>query len=854
MKSSAYNAHGSHARSIVSENTFAHGMKYTDNPLPEGYVKTLINFQLTNDGTTIKPRLGYEQVATNIAEFTIDEQSQDFCVYLTDNLLVSTADESDAVLCRAVLSGAIDVLDTYAQAAGRALQLFNLANAHVTISYKGKYITGDNQVYTHFAPSGTDDKYYLAMQTCNTSIHECDLVIAHSRNGVRTVMDSCAYVPVIHTYTKDGVMRTERHLALLRMKFNEDSTSFVWWFDLIQPRDITAIQAVNYGYNMLQATPYKFENQSTANAIILLDGLLPYDRNHKLLTSARTGAEILFHLVYRYPEADLTNGKKYRVRWSIQDLDSDAAPTVLQDYLEGQEYTPGDDIFICTSQTTYKRFTLIANVCYADEVSIDNPEPKPLGTLTLAYYYLTNDNSTSTLNADAVNYDLGTAQGMCTWQQRLVLWGVANAKNVLWISEVNDPSWFPYPNNCEIFPDDIVACVRYKTSLLVFTRSALYQIALQDDGLSYSTTCMQERLTMEESDISSIIPVQNMVFFKNGNAYFMIVPVSSSFSGELQLAPISRPIELMFTDFKNTVIGLLESVVQPTSYNYYIVNEDGARMTDDEYHPICVKQLEDETLESLLYDWWCMLENRTLRIYYKFQMCVGKSKITYIDLIFNYDTVTRAWTMSIVNSTRFRVTHYISSVTAETIFAQPTLVDKNKVSVNLIQGNEEFTFDSFDLDYDQTGWNETLQYLDTGFRDLDPDIKKRFRQVQFRVNNPFSDTLKFYTSFAVDNDLRKHYSKFNTTEITDPDADDYGYVYVDAEMADPDIAWGGSEQHDYVTQWELDVSRFPNAHTAQVRFNVSGKGNLCRFEIRSYNAKIYEISSVAWVYRPMYAR
>ena len=853
MKSNAYNSHESRARTIVSENSFARGMKYSNNPIGEGYVKTLINYVLTNDGATIKPRPGYRQVADNIATFTIDENTQDFCVYFTENLLVSNANDTDAILCRSVLSGAINVLDSFTQAIGYALQLFDLANANITISYKNNYITGNNCVATHIEGLG-NDKYYLAMQTCSTSIHECTLGVAHSRNGIHAVMDNCVYVPLIRMWEDESGTHISRHLAIINMQFNETLDAFDWWLDLVDPKDVTAVQAVNYGYNMLQENPYMFDNQEIASNTLLLDGILPYDAQGNLLTSARAGAEIFFRLVYRYPKADVDASEKYAVRWAIQDLESDAEPVVVHDYTEDLEapYTPGDTIEFRTTQTTYKRFTLIANVYKVSEI-VEGTEPKPAATITLAYYYLTNDKSTSTLNIDAVHYDLGTAQGMCTWQQRLVLWGVTGAKNILWVSEVNDPSWFPYPNNCEIFPDDIVSCVRYKTHLLVFTRSALYQISLKDDGLTYTTTCMQERLTMEPEDISSIIPVQNMVFFKNGNAYYMIVPVSSSMSGELQLAPISRPIELLFTDFKTTVINLLEGIVKPTSFNYYIVNEDGVRLMDEEYHALYLKLLDEETVIFKLYDWWCLLENRTMRIYYKLQMTVG-TKVTYLDTIFNYDTSTRAWTMSMMNSTRYRMTHYISSVTAETIFIQPVLSAPNTISLNLIQGSEESTIDSFDIDYNQEGWNETLQYLDTGFRDLNTDIKKRFRQVQFRVNNLYSETLKFYTSFAVDNDMRKNYCNFETTEITDPDAEDYGSVYVDAVLEEPDLVWGLSDQRDYCAEWELDTSRFPNTNTAQVRFNVSGKGNLCRFELRSYNDKQYEISSVAYVFRPMYAR
>ena len=853
MKTNAYNSHSTRARTIVSENSFAKGMRYTNNPLSEGYVKTLINFILSNDGTTIKPRVGYKQIETNIATYAIDEETQDFCVYLTENLLVSTSDDMDAVLCKSVLSGAINVLDSFTAAAGISLQLFDLANANITIAYKDKYITGNNRVAEHIEGYG-EDKYYLAMQACSTSIHECPLGVAHSRNGIHTTMDNCAYVPLIRTWTDAQGTHLKRNLAMVSMKFNDARDTFDWWLELVEPKDITAVQAVNYGYNMLQDNPYLFENQEISSGTVILDGVLPYDPKGNLLTSARAGAEINFRLVYRYPKADKDGGTKYCVRWAIQDLDSDTEAVVVHDYTEdlANPYTPGDVIEFCTTQTTYKRFTLICNLYKASDIT-DGVEPKPTATITLAYYYLTDDKGASTLNVDAARYDLGTAQGMCMWQQRLVLWGVTGAKNMLWVSETNDPSWFPYPNNCEIFPDDIVACIRYKTHLLVFTCSALYKVTLQEDGLSYTTTCMQERLTMSESDVSSIIPVQNMIFFKNGNAYFMIVPVSTSTTGELQLAPISRPIEALFMDFKITVFEMLESIVKPTSFNYYVVNEDGNRLLDEEYHALYIKLLDEDPVQGSLYDWWCMLENKTLRIYYKFRLSTGK-RVTYIDLIFNYDTSTRAWTMSMVNSTRYRVSHYISSITAETIFVQPTLSAANTISLNLIQGSETSTIDEFDIDYDQSGWNETTQYLDTGFRDLQSDIKKRFRQVQFRVNNLESGSLKFYTGFAVDNDVRKSHSAFETTEITDPDADDYGSVYVDAILADPDVAWGIEEQDNHALEWELDLARFPNANTAQVRFNVSGKGNLCRFELRSFNDKLYEISSVAYVFRPMYAR
>lgn len=854
MKSNAYNSHESRARTIVSENSFAKGMRYTNNPLAEGYVKSLVNFTLTNDGSTIRPRPGYQQIYTNVATMEIDEKTQDFGVYFTDNLLVNTSDEVDAVLCRCILGGAIEEHPEYTEGLGYNAEVFNTANSLLVISYNSEYIVGVNKNSEHLFAKGNDDKFYLPMQYCIERIHDVQIGLGHSRNGVHAIIDNAVYVPLVHLYSdNEGTIHYEHHIATVYMQFNDKRNSFDWWFKLIEPKDITAVQAVNYGYNMLATEPYKFVNQSTANSIPLLDGILPYDTNGKLLTSARAGAEIFFHLVYRYPIADIENSVKYRVRWSIQDLGNDSGTIVLQSFEASDVYTPGDDIYFRTTQTTYKKFTLLANVCYDTDYQTDGENAKVIATITLAYYYLTNDTDTSTLNIEANKYDLSTAQGMCTWQQRLILWGVSNAKNVLWVSEINDPSWFPYPNNCEIFPDDIVACTRYKSGLLVFTKSALYQVVLLEDGLNYSTKCIQERLTMDTEDIASIVPVQNMVFFKNGNSYYLIVPVTNSMSGELQLAPISRAIEPMFSEFATESVGLLEKLVKPTSINYYIVDDEGNRLMDSEHNIMYIKTLDNENVTFNLFDWWCILESKTLRIYYKFEMQVGE-KLTYLDYVFNYDTSTRAWTTSIVNSTRYRMTPYISSVTAETIFVQPVLTAEHTISLNLIQGSELSTIDSFDIDYYQSGWSECLQYVDTGFRDLCNDIKKRFRQVQFRVNNITSATLNFYTSFIIDNDVRKQYCTFETTEVTDPDADDYGTVYVDTIMEEPDVAPGINEIRDYVTEWELDTSRFPNTNTAQVRVNVSGKGNLCRFELRSYNDKSYEISSMAWVYRPMYAR
>lgn len=61
--------------------------------------------------------------------------------------------------------------------------------------------------------------------------------------------------------------------------------------------------------------------------------------------------------------------------------------------------------------------------------------------MIMPIYKLTAD-QTSNTNLRPVKYDLTNAAGMLTWKQRVVLWGVRGAENMLFTSEVNNPAYF----------------------------------------------------------------------------------------------------------------------------------------------------------------------------------------------------------------------------------------------------------------------------------------------------------------------------------------------------------------------------------------------------------------------------
>lgn len=852
MIQSSYKTHDGALRTMVSENNFVSGMYYTDTPLAEGQNKMIMNFQLANNGATLKPRPGY-QTYEALTGLAVVEADKDCIVHHTTQMYMSKQNSDDVVLCRYYLAGSVYETTSDERAVGMPNTLFDLQTAKLSAVYDGKNIY--NSAVPTITPSKDVAKYYLSLMPSHTNIHGCDIKVGHSRTGVFTSMDNNTYVILFRRWTEGNFIKWDSFVALLKAEINTTGESLTFSITQLSPNSITAVQAVNYGYNMLLPDPYTFEIKQTATGGLLLDGILPYDSDGKLMTSARLGTELTFKLIYRYPKIDVDNGKAYYVQWEVQDLSTNADPVIVQRVRDSRTYQPGDEISITTRQATYKQFTISAKVYYKDEVdSTTYPDSdvstdindqiylKPIQVVTLAYYYLSEESNSTTTNLSAVNYDLSTAQGMCVWQQRIVLWGVKGAKNTLWVSEINDPSWFPYPNNCEIFADDIVACTKYKTNLLVFTKTALYQLAFQEDGLSYTTTCIQERLTMEEEDASSIIPVQSMVFFKNGNYYYLVVPVTGSMTGELQLAPITRPIEYCMDNFKDFTDDTLGMLLNPKNLDNYLTNE--------------------------LYDWWCILEQRTLRIYYKMQ-CVIPEGSTYVDLVFNYDTTARTWTMTSYNSTAYRMVPYIPSVTAETIFVMPQRSSPLGVNLNLIRAVVTDPADDFPLDYGADRVLQNVQYLDTGYRNIEADLKKRFRQIQLRVTNPYSKPLVFRTQFRVDNDLRKMLYNTEVTEITDPDAPDYGSVYVDYILEDADLVEGMDKVDRLHEEWGIDPRRFPDLTTAMIKLNVQGKGRLGRLILQSsnhmpgtdalgspvlYDQAMYEISNVVWIYRVMNGR
>ena len=798
-----------HARTLNIEDGYK-GMKFTNSPLDQGYMRKLLNFNIVNSGTGLRCRPGRRVQGTDPIATWLENQGCESFVYSTGRVRVQDyRDDMITTVCRYAITGQSYTADATDVAHDLPERTLDASTMKVIIQYEGNFLVGTYD--------GDNALTYTRMPLIPSPaiMHELTLACG-SRDGVTAEYDGNIYMPTYWIeYDENDIGWYVTHLMYLKCVFNAQHTGFTWTLEEVEPREVTAVQAVNYGYNMLKDDPYTFEITSHSGTSLLLDGILPYNGNGGLITTARAGEQVTFKLAYRYPTAHA--GYHYVTMWELTDNNSENADTVtLQPIRKAtstfyQDVTAGDEISISTCQTSYTSFTLtcyvynradVLNVTY-ESATLDAVNCSPIGTMTVSFTYLTDNSASTSLNLGATTYDITSCNGMCTWQNRLVVWGVNGAPETLFVSEVNDPSWFPYPNNVEVYDGTIIRAIPFKDYLLVFTEDKLYQVGFESDGLSYSSTVVQQGLRMEETDANSILAIQNMLFFKNGNYYYMLVPgkYASNQYGELQLAPITEPIQEIFDDF-NTFLN----------------------------------ELYSDYSEFTLYDWHCYLEQNSFRLVYKIRLVDEDDVVTYKDLTFQYDTKSRGWTMFEHNGGPNRMVQFVQSSTIGSTYLFPYGGDTH-LELWLVEDVQDVLTDRLPDSED----NVAPRYiLDTGYRNIDIMHYKKFRMCMFNTTTqgtPFTLTPTIY----VDN--MKVYNE--DTSFLDDDG-----LYIECYENDE------AQTHETMDTVNTGTRRY--WVTDRVCIPFAGRGRMARmeFEMQCQGTGTYrpEINNFSWVYRTKSAR
>lgn len=756
-------------RNLVTEQLFNAGMQYTDTPLQNGACKLLVNYNISTDGTQLTPRAGFHRTHT-----LMDSSLEGYRIHHSGYMQGLDTDFTEDFTFNYTLlykDGAPPLL----------LYEDDLYEVHLLDNVEYIRIPqGDTGVLVHGIPYAATPEY-----------------------PVYTVLNGRPILPINNGL---GILECTRTMGV---------TAFT--IRAVVPENITPAEAVEMGYNMLLEEPYSYTGEALATSTpdFIIKGILAkHPETGEVLLSGRKNQPVLFEAIYDYRAASTT---EYIVRWVTTDLDNGT-----KSYSSYTIFSfDGVQRLTQIIPASYEKLSVAVEVYEQPEA--ESPLGDPVDTSILGAYTFTKENEQP---MDPLNYPLAEARNMCTWKQRIVLWDLPLGKNILFVSRIDVANYFPYPHGAHVFDEDIIKCVPYLDNLLVFTQTKLYKLSWLPEGVGYKVNVVQENLILNQFDRNTVLTVQNMVFFKSGNYYYLVVPKSASNEvGVLQMAPISSAITNMLDN--------MAPVVSDT-FKYLYGTDLKGPYTLVGYHNY--------------------LDTGTVRCVYKFKTQDDK----YLDYILNYSTVLRTWTVYVMESTANKVLVKVPSVTEQTVYI--TLDGTSLIRIAAEVNTVEDTF------LTETTYNN-LQLIDTGYRDHGIALKKRYREVQFIINNTSDKSLQFGTQFQLDESTRKQLYNYAVTQVGD-------YLIVQPVYNDPALVGGAAllddsnelylEDTEYTTpsedvplltnNWQLDVSSLNKPRVLKIRVKVSGKGYAPRFILVSLNVVPYTLLGYNWVYRTMNAR
>ena len=817
------------------EETFAKGMSYTSAPLVESYNRVLVNLDMQDSGNSVTPRLGLRTDA-----------------YMYNGWPSSGSDESD--------------------------NLFEIASAHAfedrnllsTIWYAGR--ADDDPILGKYVTVGTiycDNFDYPGNIKQNHAATLAELRLTHTAHLMSNLGAKIHGMPVLQkikpesspAITSEWVPNTLGVRVVGTWAYNNNYYFYddqgnccvysCYLEDVIEnsapvhykndpkldeytPKVLTAKEAVTYGYNMLLANPYQFAN-TAGGAVLEFTGLLPYVNDELCMTPVQN-QDIHFVATGTIPP---NKQYKFVAEWAAMNN---------------------------TSWNTIKEWTVDTGTDIANlEIAFDFAPPIEEAIIRISAYPVTEnvvaDISDSvlavgfrfqktiynnTINSDKKQYSIHKASGICYWKNRIVAWGVPEDDTILFMSDVNDPTYFPYPNNIETFTSSIQYCTPFGDNLLVFTADSLYIIALADDGASWTCKCLQRNLCIAAWDVHLVQTVKNMLFFKSGNYYYMVVPKSSSLTGELTIADVSKPMRGFFDNFKASVLEVLNNTYMPEiEYTDFDIAHYYNYLSKDSVH----------------------------NVYMLIVPGVHETHDTYVNLDVIYDTVNRTWRVYTYGSSAKLVPHN-TSYTQDTMFVSKFQFGPDNIRKGIqhliwsaeredtyLQNNDSRLSATDEYIVVPENQKQSVignrQLIDTGYREHASNFKKRYRELQFTINNSSLNALTFYVAFLIDGALRKSWYGYKMVQDTDPASPTYGVISVHRVLLPSISNTSGTlitPSTTVLDDWVLDMSAFPDNGYWKCRTTVSGKGYVPRMLINSPNAKIFELLNISWVYRTLYSR
>ena len=852
-------------------NAFNAGMYLTNQVEPEGYVKRMVNYDIDATGSHIKPRKGRYLVQ--------DLNFEDSNVLLNDFII------SGYIYCYAGAWEDPNETGTLTFRLTEPRKVLGTSDVLLSDSENGIVYTTDG--FKPIDQNGLDYNNYIAKNIGTGNLAFDKPIHLGTTKYLVTTLNNEMYSIQENALEEEleeiapGVAQKVGVKSLIKTELGyyhnwetqEDEYLFVK--NSVGERILNPLEAATTGYNMLSKEPYTFKDSNTGSLNIL--GIMKYKANDDTtsipILSPDIGEPVKLRVYHQYKSANTS------IKYTVEMRNLNEYNAEFETVISNGTYTTGEN---------NKWFITITPKYEYTQIKITATEGSDTTTTTsFVDSIICSNESLKAYEPKKIN--LLKCKGMISWYGYLGIYGVSEAPDTIFFSDIENPGYFPFPNNVITFDNDILAVHNYLDFLLVITVDSIYLISIGTNIMTSTVKRVMSNIYIPEIDARNLVVLKDQIFFKDATQFYVLKPNNyTSDATDLKNYVISTAIDNYTKNFTSETVKLLNEVYKTTNQ----------KLTKQYQQDIKIEDFEVETLYSYLMDEDVHYIYR-IQPYYtdgKDALNIGPFEVgcARIDLHLIYNTLTRAWRIYLKPA----VTGTIVSPDkahnhVEAGAALQPLIWKNKTTgeyyefflMNATPGqdieNLNYSYNTLRVTALTDAWSDdnfgmsfagtpiqlsdhydNYNYIDTGVIAIEDVFTKRWREVQFNILNSEPTMIPFYSSFILDGVERVHSTHYQLQHITDPEDPEYGKIYITPSEVDnlevgnvllhgTSTLAGEATDTDY---WALDLSQFPELTMVTVRFSLQGRGRHASLKLLNTSLKRYELADINWVYRMMSAR
>lgn len=865
-----YRLRGRNVRFSTKLNTMSNGMYLTEQLIPEGYAKVMVNYDIDDTGSNIRNREGREL----LNELTYAGAHKFGPMHITDYLYAYNEAGNEVESIKDVLTtfGDYASVEEYTGTIDSApKQKMYISKADITtdtsiyadddtVIEQGTVTTKlyDN-VWTLYCDRGSEifnkvpntDLGFVSARTIQNAYAFDKQIVNDLGKPIYTVMDN-----EIYAFTGD-VIRASIHPAqierstltnmpdpsLTKIMLKKTNLGYELRRQVLDPRSLNAAEASISGFNILSESPFVFEDIPGGSPNIY--GLVFYKMDLPDIPTLNPpiGVPHTMRVYYQY------RNDQTLMQWKLEQKDADT--TNAFDTIIDWTDAPNDTGFNGGTPITH-----VLSMPYAHtEFRITLREKDNVATETTLTRII---DSTVTNPLEFKEYDLTTAKGMINWQGCIGVYGVDSAPNSIFFSDVGDPTYFPFPYNVITLNNEILAVHRYLDMLLVITTDGVWLLKPGTTLLQTTQKQILSNVFIPELDAINTVILKDQIFFKTDTRFYVLKPNAyTSDASDLKNFDNSTAIANYTTKFTKETLNILNKVYRPITEMQSKIWRQRVKFTDFD-----VLDTQSVIKYSDVHYVYTIIPKITATI--KIDGVATEVTETYgrLNLHIVYDTVTRSFRLYTIGIGEDDVAHSALLYRNKQSGVYYEIIARNGLdvaSVGVVKKSRDIVTDNIQLlNKDLTPYYNNYQFVDTGHVALDDTYLKRFREVQFNLINKEHTINKFYSDFKVDGRLRISSTEYEVNQITDTDDPDYGLTYVVPTSSENLMLYGDTsldcEDVEVPQYWQLDLSKFPNLTVTTVRLRTLGKGRRGSLELLNISLKKFDLSSMVWVYRIMNVR